>query len=92
MPSHRKPSPHRFTCPTEGDGKAAKNALFSDRDGAFFGHFFKPCGKSLSKELHPLVDILGEMKKDLWDAYANYERDFDGSRILDVVPNLIAHL
>lgn len=81
-----------FSCTlntTKGD-ETARNKLFSDRAGSFSHHDFAEYGSFLAKELHPLVDILEKMRLTLVSSYVTYEDDFDGSHILDVVPDLVA--
>ncbi|KAF9642526.1 hypothetical protein BDM02DRAFT_3193080 [Thelephora ganbajun] len=71
--------------------KAAWGGLFGDRSTAFISDKF-PRHKELPEMLHLLLHHLDEMKKTLISAYKSYEKSFDGSPMLDVVPILTPHL
>ncbi|KAF9643095.1 hypothetical protein BDM02DRAFT_3132663 [Thelephora ganbajun] len=83
-----------FSCTlnTTMNSTIARDELFSHRAKSFAYNKFKVYGCSLPKELQPLVAILEGMRQTLVTRYTTYEIDFDGSSILDVVPDLITHL
>jgi hypothetical protein len=77
---------------TEDDAKA-RNMLPSKRDNLFSNHrVFLYHGRLLPKELYPMVETLDEMRVTLQLSYIEYEVEFDGSHITDLIPDLIEYL
>ena len=83
-----------FSCTLEtaqNDGRA-RDALLTDRASFAELEDIMDHGQLLPKELHSLVKILDEMRYTLVRGYYAYEKNFDGTNMLDVVPSLIGHL
>lgn len=72
--------------------RKAKGNLLSNRSNAFARDAFATQRDQLPKQLHPLFDILEGIRVILLGMYSTYERDFNGTRMLDVVPPIVAAL
>ena len=70
----------------------AKDNLLSNRSKAFARDSFRTQRDQLPKALHPLFDILEDMRGLLLGMYSSYERNFDGSYMPDIVPPFVVAL
>jgi len=72
--------------------REAKRRLFSNRPDTFVRDAFKVLRGHLPKALDSLCDHLEVMRRVLRGMYSDYEKNFDGSAILNIVPRLVAAL
>ena len=70
--------------------KKARNEVHQSRHLAFLADV--EAWRLLPEALQPLGQGLEEMKDTLVDAYRDFEKDFDGSKVLLVFPKLKNHL
>ena len=73
--------------------KTARDEVYRDRNMTFINTpTAETAFASLPEVLQPLGEVLLEMNSTLVDAYQDFEKDFDGSKVLLVFPKLREHL